>query len=99
MCEKPLHKPVLSFSHEFSQIVSHGEYGKVHIDLVFALVAEASVVPVEYDLSENGLRLYGSPAPVPQSLLRGKHLRCLPLMPVEVVVHLYRPLSCLRPVA
>ena len=95
MCGKPLHKLILGFPHEFPQIMRHGEYGKVHIDLVFALVAEAPVVPVEFDLSENGLRLYRSPASVPQSFLRGEHLPCLSSVPVEIVVHLYRPLFLL----
>ena len=65
MGDDPLHQLILGFSHEFSQIMSHGEYGKVHIDLVFPSVAETSVVPVEFDLSENRLRLYRSAAPVP----------------------------------
>ena len=72
--------------------MSHGEYGKVHIDLVFPFVAEASVVPVELDLSENRLRLYRSSASVPQPFLRHEHLPCLALVFIEIVVHLYRPL-------
>ena len=45
--------------------MGHSEYGKVHIDLVFAFVTEAPVVPVEFDLSENSLWLYRSLASVP----------------------------------
>ena len=65
MWEKPIHKFILGFSHEFPQIMGHGEYGKVHIDLVFTFVTEAPVVPVEFDLPENRLRLYRSLASVP----------------------------------
>ena len=56
------HKLILCISHEFSQIMGHGEYGKVHIDLVFSCVTETSVVPVVFYLSENSLRFYWSPA-------------------------------------
>lgn len=88
------HKLILCISHEFSQIMGHGEYGKVHIDLVFSCVTETSVVPVVFYLSENSLRFYWSPASVPHSFLRGQHLPCLALVLVEVVVHLYRPPLC-----
>ena len=56
MCENSLHKLILGFSHEFSQIMGHGEYGKVHIDLVFPFMPKASVMPVEFDLSESSLQ-------------------------------------------
>ena len=95
MSKKSLPKLILCLSHEFSQIMSHGEYGKVHIDLVFPFMTKASVMPIEFELSEDSLRLYGSPASVPQPFLRGEHLPCLPLIPVEVVIHLYRPLFSL----
>ncbi len=95
MRKKSLHKFILGFSHEFSQIMGHGEYGKVHIDLVFPFMTKASVVPIEFDLSENRLRFYRPSASVPQSFLRGEHLPCLSFVLVEVVVHLYRPLLSL----
>ena len=52
MRESSLHKFIWGFSHEFSQIICHDEYGKVHIDLVFPPVAEAPVMPVVFDLHE-----------------------------------------------
>lgn len=86
MYESFLHELILGFSHEFSQIMDHSEYGKVHIDLVHPFMPEAPVLPVELDLSENNLQLYRPPASVPQSLFRGEHLPCLSLVPVEIVV-------------
>ncbi len=95
MCGKPLHKLILGFPHEFSQIMRHGEYGKVHIDLVFPFMTKASVMPVEFDLSENSLWLYRPSASVPQSFLRGEHLPCPSFVLVEIVIHLYGPLPSL----
>ena len=75
--------------------MGHGEYGKVHIDLVFPFMTETSVIPVVFDLSENRLCLYRPSASVSQSFLRGEHLSCLSLVLVEIVIHLYRPLLSL----
>lgn len=80
----------LAFSHEFSQIIDHGEYGKVHIDLVFPFMTKTSVMPVGFDLSENNLRFYRSSVSATQPFLRGEHLPCLSFLIVEAVIRLYR---------
>ena len=51
-------------SGHFLEIKGNGEEGKVHSDLVFAEVAEASVMHVVFHLAENGLGLYASSSPV-----------------------------------
>lgn len=70
-----------------------GKEGKVHRDLVFASVAEPLVLPVEFYLSEDGLRLYTPSPPVLFSIIGSES--CLRFLPVasEPVVDLDDPVA------
>ena len=60
--------PIIGWFHYYSghflDVKGNGEEGKVHRDLVFAEVTEASVVHIVFHLAENGLGLYASSTPV-----------------------------------
>lgn len=94
MCESPLHKLIFDFSHEFSQIIDHGEYGEVHIDLVFPFMTKTSVMPVGFDLSENSLRIYRTSVSASQPFLRGEHLPCFRLCSLRLLFTSIVALPC-----
>ena len=79
---------LFQLSTHFLQIEGNGKEGKVHIDLVFANMTEASVRHIVFHLSENSLGFYASPASMPYPLLRSKQFTRLFLVGFQMVVTL-----------
>ena len=77
----------------FLDVEGNGEETKVHIDLVFPLMAESLVLFVELHLPEDGFRLYRPLAPVLQSLLAEQLLPCPLLVFPQMVVHANDPVA------
>lgn len=72
----------------FLDVEGDGEEGKVHCDLVFAGVAEASVCHVELHLAEDGLRFDAASSPVPEAFLGCQQFTCFSFIFVEPMVYL-----------
>lgn len=70
----------------FLEIEGYGKEGKVHCDLVFSKVTEASVCHVGFHLSENGFRFNASSPSVPDSVFGSKKFAGRFLVLVEPVV-------------
>ena len=70
----------------FLEVEGYGKEGKVHCDLVFSKVTEASVCHVGFHLSENGFRFNASSPSVPDSVFGSKKFAGRFLVLVEPVV-------------
>ena len=78
---------------EFSDVVCNGKSSELGLDQTIAPIVEALEAPVIFDLSEDGLRLYGPHALMMQSTFTCEKFPRLVSIPPAADIDFYHPVT------